>query len=274
MPELPEVETIKNDVRRYLLGRRIEAVDLLDPALVRRPQPEEFVARLVGTSLASADRVGKYLIIGLGSGDSLVLQLAITGQLLLAKPGAKPVNNDKLVCSLDDGKQVRMNDANGYAKAQLQPKSDLTSSLGLDKLGPDPTAADFTPTVLQSALRRRRGKIKPLLLDQHFLAGLGNIYADEALFRAGIHPAREANTLSPAEQERLYAAIREVLLTGIAKRGTTIATYRDLLGRKGHYQEELKVFRRTGKPCAGCAGVVEMIRMGGRDTHYCPACQK
>ncbi|MCL5110831.1 MAG: formamidopyrimidine-DNA glycosylase, partial [Chloroflexi bacterium] len=132
----------------------------------------------------------------------------------------------------------------------------------------------FTPTVLQSALRRRRGKIKPLLLDQHFLAGLGNIYADEALFRAGIHPAREANTLSPAEQERLYAAIREVLLTGIAKRGTTIATYRDLLGRKGHYQEELKVFRRTGKPCAGCAGVVEMIRMGGRDTHYCPACQK
>lgn len=273
MPELPEVETIKNDVREHLLGRTIAAVEVLDPTFIVRPEVDEFARRLSGTTLVTADRKAKYLLIGLSSGDILAVQLIITGQLLLLAPSTAFAKNTRLVLVLDDGNHVRIVDNNGYARAQLLPEAEVERVLRLDQLGPDPTAPDFTYERFATLLRGRRGRIKALLLDQHFLAGLGNIYADEALWLSGIHPARQANTLTEAERRRLYEAIRHVLLTGIAKRGTTIATYRDLLGRKGHNQEELKVFRKTGKPCPRCGTTIELLSLGGRDTHVCPYCQ-
>ena len=274
MPELPEVETIKNDVRTHLLGRRVSAVDLKDPTLVRRPAPEEFVSRLVHNAFVSADRRAKYLIIGLDSGDSLVLQLAITGQFILVRPVERLSKNTRLIVDLEDGGELRLVDASGYARAQLLRAEEIAEALRLEELGPDPTSPGLAVAQLRALLAGRRGRIKSLLIDQRFLAGLGNIYADEALFRAGIHPAREARSLGEDEVARLFEAMRQVLLTGIAKRGTTIATYRDLLGQPGHYQEELQVFRRTGLPCPRCGGPVEMIRLGARDTHFCPRCQR
>ena len=273
MPELPEVETIKNDLRALVLGRRITGVTLRDPALVRRPGADAFVARLRGQALAGAERRGKYLMIALSAGDCLVVQLAITGQLVLSVP-REPVKKDtRLILDLDDGRQLRLWDQNGYAKVQLLAADEVAETLKLDDLGPDPTSPDFALSDFLARLRGRRGRIKPLLLDQRFLAGLGNIYADEALFLARIHPARRASTLGEEEAARLFAAIREVLLGGIAKRGTTIATYRDVLGRKGAYQHELRVFRRAGKPCPRCGTPIVLTRIGGRDTFYCPRCQ-
>jgi formamidopyrimidine-DNA glycosylase len=197
----------------------------------------------------------------------------ITGQLILHQPSDPVAANTRLILDIDDGRQLRMNDDNGYAKVQLLPGGDLTKALKLDELGPDPTAPDFTLADLAARLGKRRGRIKSLLLDQHFLSGLGNIYVDEALFRAKVHPAREANKLSDEEIERLYTAIREVLLRGIELRGTTIATFRDVLGRKGGFQNELKVFRRRGKPCPRCGTKIVLTQLGGRDTHFCPNCQ-
>ena len=274
MPELPEVETIKNDLRALVLGRRVVGARLLDPQLVRRPDPASFVARLQGQSFVDAERKAKFLIVTLSSGDYLAVQLMITGQFLLLAPEAPLAKNTRLILDLDDGRQLRLVDQNGYAKVQLLAPDELVSTLKLNELGPDPTEPTFTLADFKARLRGRRGRIKPLLLDQHFLAGLGNIYADEALFRARLHPEREANSLSEDEVARLYEAIRDVLLIGIAKRGTTIATYRDVLGRKGHYQEELQVFRRTGKPCPRCGTPIALTRVGGRDTHYCPNCQR
>ncbi|MHB1007086.1 MAG: bifunctional DNA-formamidopyrimidine glycosylase/DNA-(apurinic or apyrimidinic site) lyase [Chloroflexota bacterium] len=274
MPELPEVETIKNDLRELVLGRQVMGLDLRDPLLVRRPSPEAFVARLKGQTIVSADRVAKALLIRLSSGDYFVVQLMITGQLLLAKPADAVAENTRLILDLDDARQLRMNDENGYAKVQLLSPDDLAGALKLDELGPDPTAPDFTLERFRQLIAGRRGRVKSLLLDQHFLAGMGNIYVDEALFRAGILPTRVANGLSPDEITSLYAAIREVLFTGIAKRGTTIATYRDVLGRKGRFQEEFKVFRHGGKPCYVCGTPIVVEQLGGRDTHFCPHCQR
>lgn len=273
MPELPEVETVKNDVRQHVVGRRVERVDLRDPLLVRRPSPAEFVQGLEGQTLVEAERIAKVLLIKLSSGDYFAVQLMITGQLLLQRPEEPLAANARMVLDLDDGRQLRMNDENGYAKVQLIPGLSLARTLKIDELGPDPTAPEFGLHEFATRLRGRRGRIKSLLLDQRFLAGLGNIYVDEALFRAGIHPASRADKLRPAEIARLHDAIKEVLLTGIALRGTTIATFRDLFGRKGHFQEELRVFRRAGKPCVRCGTRVEVQQMGGRDTHFCPVCQ-
>ncbi|MHB1417657.1 MAG: DNA-formamidopyrimidine glycosylase [Chloroflexota bacterium] len=273
MPELPEVETIKNDLRELVLGRTVTAVDLRDPTLVRHPEPTRFTTRLEGQRLLDAQRKGKYLLLRLSSDDFLAIQLMITGQFLLKRPEDAVAANTRLILSLDDGRQLRLVDQNGYAKVSLVTEAETASVLGLDKLGPDPTSPDFTLATFRDLLQGRRGRIKSLLLDQHVLAGPGNIYVDEALFRARLHPARAANSLDDAEVARLYDALRHVLLTGIAKRGTTIATYRDVLGRPGHYQEELQVFRRTGKPCPGCGGKVVATKLGGRDTYYCPTCQ-
>ncbi len=273
MPELPEVETIKNDLRALVLGRRITAVHLRDPALVRGPSSEELAGRLQGQTIVAAHRKAKYLLIELSAGDCLAVQLMITGQLLLTQPREPVAKDTRLILDLDDGSQLRLWDQNGYAKVQLLRSEEVAAMLKLGEYGPDPTQPDFSLAAFAARLRGRRGRLKPLLLDQHFLAGLGNIYADEALFLARLHPAREAAGLTQDEVARLYEAIRHVLLSAIAKRGTTIATYRDLYGRKGHYQEELRVFRRTGKPCPRCGTPIVHTKLGGRDTHLCPRCQ-
>lgn len=275
MPELPEVETLRRDLVPLVSGRRITAVTLVEPRVVRHPDAGEFVGGLTGASIAGVERRAKYLLLRLGSGARWVVHLMLEGQLFYQPAGTALGSDVKLVATLDDGHQLVLRDVVGLARTYLVTGPELRTVLKLDELGPEPIAPEFTYACFLGRLRGRTGMIKPLLLDQKVFAGIGNVYADEALFRARLHPKRKANTLAEGELRRLYAAIQEVLQEGIAYRGTSAARglYRDIWGHKGHYQERLAVFRRKGKPCPGCAGTVEQIRVGGRSTFVCPSCQ-
>ncbi len=274
MPELPEVETIKNDLRSVLPGRRIERAKVLDPRLVKYPSVAEFEEGLVGQRIVSVDRQAKYLLVRLSGGRVLVVQLILTGQLLLVGPEAPVRKSLRMILDLDDGNQLRLVDSSHLARVNLLEEQELTTRLPLGELGPEAISDQFTQEYFRRVLRGTRRQIKALLLDQRVLAGLGNIYTDECLFAARIHPLRPANSLSPQEVERLYRAIRSILPEAIRLRGTTTRSYRDVQGRKGGYQEKLQVVARTGKPCTGCGGTVQKIWAAGRETYLCPSCQR
>jgi formamidopyrimidine-DNA glycosylase len=271
MPELPEVETIKEDLRELVVGSRIEEAHVLDPALVEGAAPEEFAGRLAGATVTGARRRAKHLIVELSGGDAVVFQLKIGGQLLLVPPVEEPATALMLLLGLDEGRRLFLRDETGYTRARAM--SEGASEERFAGLGPEPLGEDFGVEYLRETLSRRRAQIKPLLLDQKVVAGIGNIYADEILYDARLHPRRETNTLTGEEWEALHEAILRNLSAGIEHRGTTFSLYRDVLGRKGYHQEHLKVFLRAGKPCSGCGGKVVREKVGGRVTFLCPACQ-
>ena len=270
MPELPEVETIVRGLRGPLVGRTIVGVRIGWENLVARPTVEEFKRRLVGHKILAVRRRGKYLLFPLSGGGCLIVHLRMTGRLLLKNAGDDPDKYDHLIFELDDGRELRFNDMRKLGRVYLV--EDAEEIVG--GLGPEPLDGDFSPADFAALLSRRRGRIKALLLNQRFIAGIGNIYADEALFAARIHPERRADTLAAEEIERLYRAIRRVLRQGIENRGTTLATYRDAEGREGRNQEYLRVFRRRGQPCPRCGTPIERIVVGGRGTYFCPRCQR
>lgn len=274
MPELPEVETIKNDLRSTVLGHRIVRARVLDPRVVKHPSVPEFEAGLAGQRIEAVDRRAKYLLLRLSSGKILVVQLIITGQLVLMGPEAPMRKSTRLLLDLDDGRQLRLQDSSHLARVALVEERELNTRLHLNELGPEAISDEFTLDFFRRALGRTRRQIKALLLDQRVVSGIGNIYADESLFAARIHPLRPANSLSPEEVERLYHAIRSIMREAIALRGTTTRSYRDVSGRKGGYQEKLKVVARAGKPCIGCPGRVEKIWAASRETYICPSCQR
>ncbi len=274
MPELPEVETIKRDLRASVVGRRIVGVRVLDPGLVRYPSVERFEEELAGQQIVTVDRRAKYLLLRLSFGKTLVVQLMLTGQLLLVDPEAPPRKSLRLILELDDGHQLRLVDSSHLARVNLVDEEEMRSRLPLEELGPEAISDEFTLEAFRRMLRGTRRQIKALLLDQRAVSGIGNIYADESLFAARIHPLRPANSLSLDEVERLHRAIRSILTEAIALRGTTTRSYRDVAGRKGGYQERLKVVARAGMPCPGCGGTVEKIWAAGRETYLCPSCQR
>lgn len=272
MPELPEVETIKEDLRELVVGSEVGGAEVLSQDLVEEPSVEEFVRRLGGRRIAGARRRAKHLVIDLDSGDALVLQLKIGGQLLLVPPVEEPTTALMLVLRLDGGRSLFLRDETGFTRARLLDPGGLEGRFA--DLGPEPLGEGFHAGYLREKLGGRRARIKGLLLDQKVVSGVGNIYVDEALFDARIHPTRKANTLTEGEWTRLQAAVEENLAAGIEHRGTTFSLYRDLLGRKGHHQDHLKVFVRAGRPCpGGCGGKVVREKVGGRATFLCPACQ-
>ena len=273
MPELPEVETIKNDLRQLVLGSRIVSARVLDPSLVAYPAVADFEAGLLLQGIEAVDRKAKYLLIRLSSGSYLVLQLMITGQFLLVPRSAPIRRSTRLVLDLHGDQQLRLLDSSRYARVHLLDPEQLNERLHLDLLGPEALADELTPEVFARLLRGRRRQIKALLLDQRVVSGLGNIYADEVLHEARLHPLRLGSSLTDEEIDRLYRAIRRILAESVISRGTTTQSYRDVLGRKGSYQSQLKVFRRAGQPCADCPGLVEEIRAAGRETFLCPSCQ-
>mgnify|MGYP001241823742 CR=1 FL=1 len=275
MPELPEVETIRRDLEETVQGRRITGVFLYVPAVVRHPDPEAFVRDMVGKRIEGAERRGKHLLIRLSGGWVWAVHLMLEGQLLYMDGDEPVASGTKLSVQLDNCFQLRLRDVVDLAKVALAPEDAIASVLGLSKLGPEPMEPAFTFERFEERLKGRTGMIKPLLMNQAVMAGVGNLYADEALFRARIHPERKASTLTPDERRRLYTELRAVLEEGIRYRGTSgkRGLYRDLWGRKGQYQERLQVFRRQGEACPGCPGKVELIRVGGRATHVCPSCQ-
>ncbi len=272
MPELPEVETIKEDLRGLVIGAKVEDAEILDPALVEQPSAEEFVRRLRDTRIVEVWRRAKHLIVSLDSGDALVLQLKIGGQLLLVPPVEEPTTALMLALRLDGNRRLFLRDETGFTRVRLLDAKGLEERFA--ELGPEPLGGEFHPGYLREKLGGRRARIKGLLLDQKIVAGIGNIYVDEALFDARIHPTRKANTLTQGEWTRLQSAVEENLKAGIEHRGTTFSLYRDVLGRKGHHQDHLKVFVQEGKPCPGnCGGKVVREKVGGRATFLCPACQ-
>ena len=272
MPELPEVETIKEDLRGLVTGSWVEDVELPYPGLVEQPSGEEFVRRLKGARIVDARRRAKHLIIDLDSGDALVLQLKIGGQLLLVPPVEEPTTDLMLVLRLDGDRSLFLRDETGFTRARLLATDELVERFA--ELGPEPLGDEFVPGYLREKVGSRRARIKGLLLDQKVVAGVGNIYVDEALFDARIHPTRKANTLTEGEWTKVQSAVQENLAAGIEHRGTTFSLYRDVLGRKGHHQDHLKVFVQAGKPCPGdCGGRVVREKVGGRATFLCPSCQ-
>jgi len=274
MPELPEVETIKRQLRDLVVGRTIQDARVMDPRLVRFPSVPEFERGLRGQRIDAVDRRAKYLLIRLSSGRILAVHLVLTGQLLLLEPGIPMQRSARMVLDLDDGQQIRLVDASHLARVYLVSEQEMEGQLHLSELGPDALSDELTPQRFKALLRGSGRAIKALLLDQKVIAGLGNIYTDEVLHAAGIHPLRRAGSLTSDEAERLYRAIRAILRDAVELRGTTIRSYRDLLGRKGGYQDLLKVVGRAGKPCFGCGGTVERMQVAGRETYYCPACQR
>lgn len=270
MPELPEVENVARILRPEVVGRRVVEARVLWPRSVARPSPEAFCQGLAGREFTSVGRRGKVLTLGLAGGWWLLVHLRMSGRLLLARPAEPAQVHLRVALGLDDGRQLRFVDPRKFGRLWLV--QDPAEVLG--SLGPEPLDAAFVPEALQMRLRsRRRARIKSLLLDQRFLAGVGNIYADEALFLAGVHPCRPAGSLTGEEVERLHRALREVLAAAISDGGTTLSAYRRPDGSPGEHQELLQVFRRAGEPCPQCGTPVVRAVVGGRGTYFCPRCQ-
>jgi formamidopyrimidine-DNA glycosylase len=271
MPELPEVETIKEDLRGLVVGSKLERAEILDPSLVEQPSTEEFVRRLEGVRIAGARRRAKHLIVELDNAESLVFQLKIGGQFLLVPPVDQPLTAQMLVLYLDEDRRLFLRDETGFTRARLLDAGELEERLS--SLGPEPLGDEFEPDYLPRTIGSRRAQIKPLLLDQKVVSGIGNIYVDEILYDARLHPRRKANTLSEDEWEALHGAIRSNLTAGVEHRGTTVRLYRDVLDRPGEHQNYLRVFEKQGEPCPGCEGEVVREKVSGRPSHFCPACQ-
>jgi formamidopyrimidine-DNA glycosylase len=274
MPELPEVETIVRDLRPDLQGRVILAAEVDWPRTVATSSIEAFQQRIAGQRIEAAGRRGKYITLQLSPGDWLLIHLKMTGHLQVMAPGERDASADKHVRAifyLDDGRQLWFRNPRKFGRLHLT--RDPGTLLG--HLGPEPLADDFTLGAFAARIRPRRGRLKPLLVNQRFIAGLGNIYADEALFAAGLHPQRTADTLSDDEIAALYRAVRRVLQQGVDNRGTTLDDrgYRDAQGEAGSNQIYVQVYGRTDKPCVRCGTPVQRIVLGGRSAHFCPRCQ-
>ena len=280
MPELPEVETIRAGLERRVTGARIVKAELLWPGCVATPSPEELVAEITGHRIERAGRRGKFLVLDLDDGAALTVHLRMTGRFRLPKDGEERSSHLRAALVLDRGdhsassvrSELWFEDQRKFGRLYFTRNAEELAAV-LAKLGPEPLEAAFTRDALAALLARRRAQLKPLLLNQSFVAGLGNIYVDEALFRAKLHPLRRSDTLSEGETTALHEAIVHALRQGIANRGTTLSDYRDAGGLRGTNRERLQVFRREGKPSPRCGTPIEKIRVAQRGTHLCPTCQ-
>ncbi|MBI2861749.1 MAG: bifunctional DNA-formamidopyrimidine glycosylase/DNA-(apurinic or apyrimidinic site) lyase [Chloroflexi bacterium] len=271
MPELPEAETICRDLAPHLVGRTIAEMHVYWEKAIAYVNEEAFAAALTGRRVEGVARRGKYPILTLSAGLSLLIHLKMTGRLLLCSRDDPLQKQLSVVFDLDEGRQLRFADQRRFGRLYLLDTDGLAKRLS--ELGPEPLEPAFTPDVLASLLRGRKARIKPLLMDQSLIAGLGNIYSDEALFEAGIHPLRTADDLTDEEVAKLHRGIRVALSRGLVNRGTSFSDYLDGFGQPGSNQFHLGVYRRTGQPCSRCGTAIERLRLGSRHAHYCPNCQ-
>ena len=274
MPELPEVETVRRRLEPVLVGRRFERVQIDDPRLTRPEDPAAVAVELTGERVAAVERRGKYLVVRFESGRVLLIHLRMTGNLLYAPGGASAeVLHRRAVVKLDDGSNVVYRDVRRFGTWLIVEPDELDQYLG-SRLGGEPLGRTFTTKSLAGRLANRKAPIKAALLDQRTLAGLGNIYVDEALWRARIHPLRPARELESAEVRALREGIKRALDAGIARQGATLRDYRQPDGSTGSMQNEFKVYGRADEPCDRCGTPIEKTRAGGRGTWYCPTCQR
>ena len=269
MPELPEVETYRRELAPELTGRTIEKAEVRWPRIVAEPAPNVFCQNIQNKQFHLFERRGKYLLFSFYGSGTLIIHLRMTGEIHIHPPSVEPDKHTHVRFWLDDGRTVHYRDMRKFGRLWLV---DTPQTL-LSHLGPEPLDDDFSPEMLASQLAKRKSKIKSLLLDQSIIAGVGNIYADEALFRAGIDPRRLGSSLSLAEVTALYDEIRNVLQWGIEKGGSSLQNYVRLGGLKGGFQHEHQVFRKTGQPCPTCGHPIERIVITQRSTHFCRHCQ-
>lgn len=273
MPELPEVESIRRSLAEKLTGRWIREVEILLPRQIKWPDAPGFSARLMGHQIIRLGRRGKYLLFVLDQGGYLIFHLRMTGRLLYAQNGFVQDAYARILFHLDGDALLVYADTRTLGAVYALQSDELWRIRGLAEMGPEPLTDAFSIAYLQKVLKGKQGKIKSFLLNQKFIGGIGNIYADEALFLAGIHPLRKAGSLSDEEVKRLHQSVNQVIREGIAEGGTTFRDYIDGNGKKGHHQEHLFVYHRQGQPCRNCGACIEKIVVGGRGTHFCPHCQ-
>jgi formamidopyrimidine-DNA glycosylase len=274
VPELPEVETIRTRLEPGLVGRTFERVVITDPRLTRPEPPEVVAAELEGERVQAIGRRGKYLIVEFESGRHLLIHLRMTGNVLHPARSAPDADRHRrAVVRLDDGSDVTYRDVRRFGTWELLEPGELDEYFAARRLGGEPLDRGFTTKALGRAFAGRRAPVKAALLDQRAAAGVGNIYADEALWRARIHPLRPAGSLSPEEVAALRKAVREALRTGIARQGATLRDYRRPDGGRGSMQDRFRVYGQAGEPCLRCGTPIEKIRAGGRGTWFCPHCQ-
>ena len=295
MPELPEVETVARDLQERVAGATINRATVHWERTIRHPQPpERFAAEIVGATIRRVGRRAKTVLLHLEDGRVMTVALRMTGALLVTPPGTPPDPYVRVTFDLADGRELRYRDVRKFGRIGLWPGGGLRS-VGAGKgarsrrvaetgkryrigevfsgHGPEPLTSSFTAARFAERLSRRSAKLKSLLLDQSFVAGVGNIYADEALWRARLHPLRTADTLDSDEVRRLHRAVRQVLRQGIANRGSSISDYVSPDGEPGDNAERLMVYQRTDQPCYRCGRPIRRIVVGQRSTHFCPRCQ-
>lgn len=278
MPELPEVETVRRQLVLQVVGRKIGEVKVWRRDIIRYPSASQFLSAIKGKVIVSLNRRGKYLIFRLGSKKLLVIHLGMSGHLRFTRDNTK-MRFERLRFRLNRDRALVMDDSRVLGRVYLGTPEEIKEVVkGLARLGREPIDSGFTKDYLYPLLQKRKAKIKSVLLDQRVCAGVGNIYSDEALFRAGILPNRPANSLSYQEVERLAKALRAVLQEGIEHLGTTMEDERYLLpdGNRGGFQKFLRVFSREGEVCRRrqCGGTILRTRIGNRSSYYCPRCQK
>lgn len=270
MPELPEVETIARFLREggreqeSILRAQISGAGLTWRRTLAAPEDPAALERLAGQRVREIGRRGKFLLLGLDR-DTLLFHLRMSGDLVVGRAGEAPGPHDRFFIDFTDGRRLTFTDPRKFGRVWLTAEPQEV----LAPLGPEPFGPDFTPGWLYQALHSRRRQLKPLLLDQSFIAGLGNIYSDEALHRAGLHPLRASDRVTPEEAGKLWEAIRETLSSGIATQGASI----DWVYRGGDFQNHFRVYQRTGEPCPSCGTAIQRIVVGQRGTHFCPSCQ-
>ncbi|MCC6500807.1 MAG: bifunctional DNA-formamidopyrimidine glycosylase/DNA-(apurinic or apyrimidinic site) lyase [Anaerolineales bacterium] len=265
MPELPEVETIVRKIKPQIVGRQILAADLRWARTLAAPSPRKFAEQVVGQKILNVGRRAKFIDIQLAE-FHLLIHLRMSGYLHIKRGTNRPEKHDRLIIQLSGGRLLAFNDTRKFGRVWLvsDPKEIFK------KLGPEPLGKEFTPQWLHAALRKKHRRLKPLLLDQTFLAGLGNIYTDEALNLAKLHPLRESSAVSARQAKALHDAIRKVLNEGIRRNGASI----DWAYPGGEFQNYFRVYDCAGEPCQNCGAKIKRIVVGQRGTHYCPRCQR
>jgi formamidopyrimidine-DNA glycosylase len=270
VPELPEVESVRLSLAPTLEGRTLVGVRIIDPRVTRPLDPREVQRELTGERIEAVDRRGKYLILRFESGRALLIHLRMTGGFLSSLHDGPHI---RAIVTLDDGSTISYRDVRRFGTWLLLEPDEVETYLDA-RVGPEPLAAGYRARDLAEKLVTRRAPVKAALLDQRTVAGIGNIYADEALWRARIHPLRPASDLQPEEVKALHRAVRAALRRGLARQGSTLRDYRLPNGEPGSMQDEFKVYGRWGDPCERCGTPIDKIRVAGRGTWYCPSCQR
>jgi formamidopyrimidine-DNA glycosylase len=275
MPELPEVQTIVNDLNAAdLIGRRITEAKVFWPRSIAEPLPDIFCRRMKRQKLTAIWRRGKFLVFDFESGSRLLMHLRMSGRLHLVPSATAVSKHEHVILGFSGKRQLRFHDTRKFGRLYLTDDPEKI----LSRLGPEPLADEFTVKVLAERLQSRKRLLKPLLLDQTFLAGLGNIYVDEALWEAKLHPCRMASSLSKSEVRALHQAISLVLKRGLKNMGTSLGTgkpnFYSIAKHRGRNRDELNVFRRNGLSCPRCRSEIQRIVVGQRSTHICGSCQK